>query len=162
MWFSRTLCLYMLLALTLSSCNGCENQGPQPTSQEGNGPTICSATHAGFDKFETPTELSINDLKVGEGVEAVEGMTAHVHYIGKLQNGVQFDGSCERGSFSFVIGAKRVIAGWDKGVLGMKVGGVRRLFIPSDMAYGSREIANVIPANSPLGFDVELISLDGE
>jgi FKBP-type peptidyl-prolyl cis-trans isomerase FkpA len=113
------------------------------------------------------TELIKKDTKVGTGEEAVVGKAVEVHYTGWLydpnapeKKGAKFDSSRDRGApFTFLLGAGRVIKGWDKGVAGMKVGGQRTLIIPPEMAYGSRGAGNVIPPNSTLIFDVELIGL---
>ena len=105
-------------------------------------------------------ELEITDIKVGEGDEAMPGATVEVHYVGTLLNGTKFDSSRDRGQgFSFPLGAGKVIKGWDEGVKGMKVGGMRKLVIPSDMAYGPRAMGDVIPANSALVFEVELLKV---
>jgi FKBP-type peptidyl-prolyl cis-trans isomerase FkpA len=113
------------------------------------------------------TELIKKDTKVGTGEEAAVGKAVEVHYTGWLYDpnaadnkGAKFDSSRDRGTpFSFLLGAGRVIKGWDKGVAGMKVGGQRTLIIPAEMAYGARGAGNVIPPNSALIFDVELIGL---
>lgn len=106
------------------------------------------------------TGLSIEDLVVGPGEVAELGDTVKVHYVGSLQDGTVFDSSREREhSFEFVLGAGQVIEGWDKGVLGMKVGGSRRLTIPSDMAYGDQGIPGVIPGGATLIFEVELLEV---
>jgi FKBP-type peptidyl-prolyl cis-trans isomerase FkpA len=113
------------------------------------------------------TELIKKDTKVGTGEEAAVGKAVEVHYTGWLYDpnatdnkGAKFDSSRDRGTpFSFLLGAGRVIKGWDKGVAGMKVGGQRTLIIPPEMAYGARGAGNVIPPNSALIFDVELIGL---
>ncbi|MBP6075663.1 MAG: FKBP-type peptidyl-prolyl cis-trans isomerase [Nitrosomonas sp.] len=107
------------------------------------------------------------DTVVGTGEEAEVGKTVNVHYTGWLydenapdKKGKKFDSSLDRNEhFSFMLGAGRVIKGWDQGVTGMKVGGKRTLIIPSSMAYGARGAGNVIPPNATLIFDVELISL---
>lgn len=120
--------------------------------------------------FADSGELQKIDVKVGNGEEAEIGKTVNVHYTGWLydenatdKKGKKFDSSHDRKeSFSFMLGAGRVIKGWDKGVLGMKVGGQRTLVIPPSMAYGSRGAGNVIPPNATLIFDVELISLKQE
>lgn len=104
------------------------------------------------------TELKIEDLVVGTGVEAKSGDTISVNYTGTLLNGTKFDSSYDRNQpFSFVLGAGQVIQGWDKGFAGMKVGGKRKLTIPSDMAYGSRGAGGLIGPNEPLLFEVELL-----
>ncbi len=108
----------------------------------------------------TPTGLKYVDQVVGTGEVAVSGKTASVHYTGWLENGKKFDSSVDRGQpFSFPLGAGRVIKGWDEGVQGMKVGGKRKLTIPSDLGYGSRGAGGVIPPNAKLIFDVELLGV---
>lgn len=107
----------------------------------------------------TLQELVIDDVRIGSGVGVKEGDTVVVHYIGTTQDGVRFDSSYERGEpYSFKVGAGRVIAGWEEGLIGMKEGGQRILVIPPDMAYGNRQVG-AIPPNSPLVFAVELIEI---
>lgn len=109
---------------------------------------------------ELPTALQIVDLKVGVGAEAVPGKEVVVHYVGTLEDGTKFDSSRDRGQpFVFGLGARQVIAGWDEGVKGMKVGGLRKLIIPSDMAYGDAGIPGVIPPKATLIFEVELLEV---
>ena len=104
--------------------------------------------------------LKTEDVKVGTGAEAVAGKTVTVHYVGTLTNGSKFDSSRDRGQgFTFPLGGGRVIEGWDKGVAGMKVGGVRKLTIPPEMGYGARGHPPVIPPNSTLVFEVELLDV---
>ena len=108
----------------------------------------------------TPSGLKYIDQEVGTGDVATAGKTASVHYTGWLENGKKFDSSVDRGQpFSFPLGAGRVIKGWDEGVQGMKVGGKRKLTIPSDLGYGSRGAGGVIPPNATLIFDVELLGV---
>jgi FKBP-type peptidyl-prolyl cis-trans isomerase len=108
----------------------------------------------------TPSGLKYVDQVVGTGDVAVTGKTVSVHYTGLLENGKKFDSSVDRGQpFSFPLGAGRVIKGWDEGVQGMKVGGKRKLTIPSDLGYGSRGAGGVIPPNATLIFDVELLGV---
>ena len=108
----------------------------------------------------TPSGLKYVDQVVGTGEVAVAGKMANVHYTGWLENGKKFDSSVDRGQpFSFPLGAGRVIKGWDEGVQGMKVGGKRKLTIPSDLGYGSRGAGGVIPPNATLIFDVELLGI---
>ena len=105
-------------------------------------------------------ELLIEDQTVGTGTEAVVGKTVDVHYTGWLTSGQKFDSSKDRGQpFSFPLGGGRVIQGWDKGVVGMKVGGKRKLTIPGDLAYGKRGFAGLIPPDATLVFEVELLSV---
>ena len=108
----------------------------------------------------TASGLKITELSVGDGAEASAGQTVVVHYRGTLENGKQFDASYDRVTpFSFPLGAGRVIKGWDEGVVGMKVGGKRKLVIPPDLAYGSRGAGGVIPPNATLTFEVELLDV---
>lgn len=112
------------------------------------------------EKNQDPNQLQIEDIKVGSGTEAKAGDTAVVHYTGTLENGVKFDSSLDRGEpFSFILGAGQVIRGWDEGVAGMKVGGKRKLIIPSDFGYGARGVPGVIPPNATLIFEVELLGI---
>ncbi len=104
--------------------------------------------------------LVIEDVKVGDGAEATDGKKVTVHYRGTLDNGKQFDASYDRGEpFSFNLGAGEVIQGWDQGVKGMKVGGKRNLTIPAALGYGARGAGGVIPPNSTLHFEVELLKV---
>ena len=113
------------------------------------------------------TELKKIDVKQGTGAEAVTGKPVIVHYTGWLydpskadQKGTKFDSSRDRNvPFGFIVGAGRVIKGWDEGVAGMRVGGQRTLIIPASMAYGERGAGGVIPPNATLIFDVELIEV---
>jgi FKBP-type peptidyl-prolyl cis-trans isomerase len=108
----------------------------------------------------TASGLKYVDQVIGTGEVAVAGKTTTVHYTGRLENGTKFDSSVDRGQpFSFPLGAGRVIKGWDEGVQGMKVGGKRKLTIPSDLGYGSRGAGGVIPPNATLIFDVELLGV---
>ena len=105
-------------------------------------------------------ELEIEDQIVGDGDEAVAGQTVEVHYTGWLTDGTKFDSSHDRDqTFSFKLGGGQVIAGWDQGVAGMKIGGARKLTIPPEMGYGERGAGGVIPPNATLIFKVELIGL---
>lgn len=112
-----------------------------------------------------PSGLTIQENKVGTGTEAVKGKSVSVHYTGWLseggKKGTKFDSSVDRGDpFNFPLGEGMVIAGWDEGVAGMKVGGKRTLLIPSKLGYGARGAGGVIPPNADLIFDVELLEVN--
>ena len=108
----------------------------------------------------TASGLQYEDIVVGTGASPQPGQTVSVHYTGTLTNGAKFDSSRDRGQpFQFTLGAKQVIAGWDEGVAGMKVGGKRTLIIPPELGYGARGAGGVIPPNATLMFDVELLQV---
>jgi len=133
--------LSALILLTLAACGG---GGDSATAPSGGGALVSE------------------DLVVGTGATAAVGDTVTVNYVGTLTNGTKFDSSYDAGKpFSFRIGAGTVIAGWEQGVPGMKVGGKRRLTIPPSLAYGSTA-RGPIPANSTLLFDVDLVSIAGK
>jgi FKBP-type peptidyl-prolyl cis-trans isomerase FkpA len=107
----------------------------------------------------TATGLVIEEVTVGTG-DAAAGQRVTVHYTGWLTDGTKFDSSKDRGDpFVFPLGAQRVIAGWDEGVQGMRVGGVRKLTIPPALGYGARGAGGVIPPNATLVFEVELLGV---
>jgi FKBP-type peptidyl-prolyl cis-trans isomerase FkpA len=108
----------------------------------------------------TASGLMYEDLTEGTGPAAKSGDTVEVHYTGWLTNGTKFDSSHDRKqTFTFKLGAGKVIQGWDEGVAGMKVGGKRKLTIPPALGYGARGAGNVIPANAELIFDVDLVKI---
>jgi len=105
-------------------------------------------------------DLIIEEITVGEGAEAQAGQTVSVHYTGWLTDGTKFDSSKDRNeAFDFPLGRGYVISGWDQGVVGMKVGGSRKLTIPPEMGYGARGAGGVIPPNATLVFEVELLAV---
>jgi FKBP-type peptidyl-prolyl cis-trans isomerase len=107
----------------------------------------------------TDSGLKFEDTTVGDGMVASKGQTVSVHYTGWLENGTKFDSSKDRDEpFEFKLGAGQVIRGWDEGVAGMKVGGVRRLTIPPQLGYGDRGAGGVIPPKATLIFEVELLA----
>lgn len=133
------------------------------------GAVVLTGCGGGGDTPSSPSTpgapFSQTDLRAGTGAEAVNGRTLSVNYTGWLyaptqpeQKGQQFDSSAGRGPFPFVLGAGRVIQGWERGVPGMRVGGLRRLVIPPELGYGSQG-APGIPPNSTLVFDVELLAV---
>ena len=102
--------------------------------------------------------VQINNIILGEGAEIKNHSKIQVHYTGKLQDGTKFDSSFDRGEpFSFQIGLRQVIEGWEIGLMGMKVGGKRTLVIPPELAYGERGAGDLIPPNATLTFDVEIV-----
>ena len=111
---------------------------------------------------DIPFDLGIEEIVVGDGDEAVTGSKVAVHYVGvAFSSGDEFDASWNRGdAFKFKLGAGNVIPGWDAGVIGMKVGGRRKLTIPSAMAYGARGAGGVIKPHEPLVFVVDLLAVD--
>lgn len=105
-------------------------------------------------------ELHIEDIHLGDGKAVVKGALITTQYHGQLEDGTVFDSSHERGKpFQCVIGTGRVIKGWDIGLMGMKVGGKRRLFVPAHLAYGERQIGKHIKPNSNLIFEIELLEV---
>lgn len=111
-----------------------------------------------------PNGLQYTDTRTGDGATATPGKKVSVHYTGWLSDngakGAKFDSSVDRGKpFEFTLGAHQVIAGWDEGVAGMKVGGTRTLTIPPELGYGARGAGGVIPPNATLIFDVELLGV---
>lgn len=108
----------------------------------------------------TGSGLVYEDLAIGDGAHARSGDEVLVHYTGWLQDGRKFDSSVDRGEpFSFPLGRGNVIAGWDEGVAGMKIGGKRKLTIPPELGYGAFGAGNVIPPNATLVFEVELLEI---
>lgn len=106
------------------------------------------------------TELKIEDIEVGTGPEVKSGDTVVIHYTGTFEDGEKFDSSVDRGiPFETKIGVGYVIAGWDKGVPGMKKGGKRKLFIPYTLGYGEEGAGNVIPPLADLIFEMELLDI---
>ena len=138
------------MAALLVMLSGCGQSGPSSSPNE-----------VKMDSYTTTASgLQYKDLEVGGGEAAAQGNTAVVHYTGWLLDGTKFDSSVDRGTpFEFVIGAGRVIRGWEEGVGSMNVGGKRELIIPPDLAYGDRGAGGVIPPGATLKFEVELLGL---
>lgn len=138
--------------LALSSAASCSKTVAEPSSDY--------KPAAGEPLPPPPAKLEITDEKVGEGKEAKTGDTVRVHYTGTLMNGKKFDSSRDRNDpFEFKLGAGSVIKGWDEGVVGMKVGGKRKLAIPPDLGYGASGKPPTIPPAAGLKFDVELVEI---
>jgi FKBP-type peptidyl-prolyl cis-trans isomerase len=176
----RTLLTLSLAALALAACSKLtEPPKPEPV-QTDNTPPPASAEPKNADRPgekpqgkladnikpapDTPPptneKVESKDVTVGKGAEAKAGDTVSVHYTGTLTDGKEFDSSKKHGQpFTFELGAGKVIKGWDQGVAGMKVGGKRKLTIPPSLAYGARGFPPVIPPNSTLNFDIELLEV---
>jgi peptidylprolyl isomerase len=168
---ARTLLAALLaaLCLALAACGSEDDNGaaaaaaPQETATQPEAAAPAEATKptVKLPTGKAPTKLETKDLKVGTGAAAKAGDTVTVQYVGVLRDGgKQFDASWDRGQpFSFPLGAGQVIAGWDQGVEGMKVGGRRLLDIPSALAYGEASPSPDIPPNSDLVFVVDLLQV---
>jgi peptidylprolyl isomerase len=163
-----------VLALALAGCGSDDNKSSSDSasaSTSGTQQSTAPANTNGQDLTKKPTiktpggkpptDLVVKDLVKGTGRTAVPGANATVDYVGVLyKNGKQFDASWDRGQpFTFNLGAGMVIPGWDRGVVGMKVGGRRELIIPADQAYGAQSPSPDIPANSALIFGIDLKNL---
>ncbi|HTS18178.1 MAG TPA: FKBP-type peptidyl-prolyl cis-trans isomerase [Verrucomicrobiae bacterium] len=139
---------------------GC-SQSEAPKQEQSSAQPAASASGSAAPPTAAVTELKIEDTKVGTGDEAVTGKNVTVHYTGWLTDGTKFDSSKDHGQpFTFQLGAGQVIKGWDQGVVGMKVGGVRRLTIPPSLGYGENGAGGVIPPNATLVFEVELLGVN--
>lgn len=152
---SLSLCLSVCLSLVtgLSSLPGCSNTVEEP-KDTGFKPASGTPLPPGPDK------LVVHDDAVGTGDEVKNGDAVKVHYTGTLMNGKEFDSSRGKGKpFEFKVGTGGVIKGWDQGVVGMKVGGKRRLEIPAELGYGESGQPPKIPGNAGLKFDIELIEI---
>ncbi|MBS1958407.1 MAG: FKBP-type peptidyl-prolyl cis-trans isomerase [Bdellovibrionales bacterium] len=140
-------------ALAFSACTKKDEAAKTESTQSTTAETATSKTTAAAAKVE------IQDVEPGKGAEAVNGKSITVHYTGTLKDGTKFDSSVDRNEpFTFTLGAGQVIKGWEQGILGMKVGGKRKLTIPPELAYGNNAVG-AIPANSTLIFDVKLIDV---
>jgi len=143
--------LLLLVAIAIPACAQKENRAGAEKKGE---PAAAANT------VKTPSGLAYVELVPGSGPSPVAGKQVKVHYTGWLENGTKFDSSVDRGEpFIFTIGAGQVIPGWDEGVMSMKVGGKRKLIIPSQLGYGSAGAGGVIPPNATLIFEVELLDV---
>jgi FKBP-type peptidyl-prolyl cis-trans isomerase len=144
----------LLLGLIVIAVAACSKRVDEPTSDFK--PAASTPLPPG------PTKLEIEDVVVGSGREAKSGDTVHVKYTGTLMNGKKFDSTEDHGGepMKVEIGKGGVIKGWDQGLPGMRVGGKRRLKIPSDLAYADKGQGDTIPPNAGLIFDIEMVSID--
>ncbi len=150
------LIVVLLLAagIIIPACSQKENKSAGESRQAGEPGAAPAAT------VKTPSGLSYVDIATGGGPSPTSGKPVKVHYTGWLENGTKFDSSVDRGEpFIFTIGAGQVIPGWDEGVMTMKVGGKRKLIIPSQLGYGAAGAGGVIPPNATLIFEVELLDV---
>lgn len=138
-------------------------KGADPICGEGdkwNGARCIHSETAEGSKATTATKLEIEDVVAGTGQEARPGDKVTVHYVGTLENGTKFDSSRDRGeAFEFKIGGGQIIKGFERGVVGMKPGGIRRVVIPPDLGYGRKGQPPVIPPNATLKFEIELLDV---
>lgn len=119
-----------------------------------------NSTKEKSEMITTETGLQYQDLTVGTGQEAKTGDTVTVHYVGTLEDGTKFDSSRDRNEpYQLTLGAGGVIDGWEEGLVGMRVGGLRKLVIPPALGYGDQAVGDVIPANATLVFEIELLSI---
>lgn len=147
---------FTLLFLSLSLLTACQSAAVESTSQPDTVTQETENTSLNPESMQLVTE----DITPGTGETAKAGDLVSVHYTGTLTDGTKFDSSKDRGTpFNFTLGAGQVIEGWDKGVAGMKVGGVRKLTIPSSMGYGNQGVPGVIPGGATLIFEVELLEI---
>jgi FKBP-type peptidyl-prolyl cis-trans isomerase len=146
--------LTLLVAVQVAALAGCSKTVEEPTSDFKPAP--------GAPVPPAPTSLETEDTAPGFGRAAATGDTVRVQYTGTLMNGTKFDSSYDHGGdpFKFTLGKGEVIKGWDQGVVGMKIGGKRRLRIPPELGYGAAGSPPTIPANAGLVFDVELVGID--
>jgi FKBP-type peptidyl-prolyl cis-trans isomerase len=123
-------------------------------------PTPATQDHAEIHEVVTPSGLKYTDLKIGQGDAAENGKVLEVHYSGWLANGgVKFDSSIDDRPFTFRLGTGDAIKGWDEGLLGMKVGGRRRLVIPPELGFGKQGVGSVVPPNAVLVYEFELLAV---
>jgi peptidylprolyl isomerase len=148
-------------ALMVAGCERApEADSAKPAAKADAGAAATAAPKPEGNVTETASGMKYTDEKVGTGASPQPGQVAVVHYTGWLENGTKFDSSRDRGQpFRFAIGRGQVIKGWDEGVATMKVGGVRKLTIPPALGYGAAGAGGVIPPNSTLIFEVELLDV---
>lgn len=157
----KALVLLALASSVVISLSACENKN-LPASNASNSTTTAGATDAAAGSSRNLNGIQIEDVRIGTGKEAKKGDNVSVNYVGTLaSDGTKFDSSYDRNEpITFKLGSGQVIQGWDQGIAGMKVGGKRTLIIPPDKAYGAEGYPPVIPPNSTLKFEVELVDVN--
>jgi peptidylprolyl isomerase len=146
--------LLLIVAIAIPACSQKEAKAPEKSA----GSQAQAPAQTGTEK--TASGLSYTDLVKGSGAAPVSGKSVTVHYTGWLEDGKKFDSSLDHGQpFTFRIGAGEVIPGWDEGVMSMRVGGKRKLFIPAQLGYGAAGAPGAIPPNANLIFEVELLDV---
>jgi peptidylprolyl isomerase len=159
----RKLSLLFILILTTALIVNCgSDKKPEETKVSSLEKEVESAKPIVVpeDAVETESGLKYVDLKIGEGDMPEKGQRVAAHYTGKLMDGTKFDSSYDRNEpIEFSCGMREMIPGFDEGIMSMKVGGKRTLYIPANLAYGERGIPNVIPPNSMIVFEVELVDI---
>ena len=149
------LCGLLLILSVVLAAQTSSHKAPPARVPNTNAPTKVTG-----DGVKTDSGLQYWDIKVGTGDEAKSGDKVKVHYTGWFTSGKKFDSSVDaRQPYSFTLGQGNVIKGWDEGVAGMKVGGKRQLRIPPELAYGEQGYKNIVPPNSTLIFDVQLLAV---
>jgi peptidylprolyl isomerase len=154
--------LLVISQTSSSSSTPTTNTPPAETSSSGGNSVLCASQPTALTgvKDSDVKELKLEDKLIGSGTEAIANKSIIMNYIGRLTDGTQFDTSCGKPSpFEFNLGQGQVIQGWDQGIVGMKVGGIRRLIIPASLGYGAAGAGGVIPPNAALVFDVELVAV---
>jgi len=145
----KTLPRCLVAALLLAAA------GPTAFAGQDKSPSV-----AGGKEVVTPSGLKYVDLKIGEGEEAAVGKIVQVHYVGWLRDGTRFDSSRDRDRpFTFRLGAGDAIKGWDEGLVGMRVGGRRKLVIPPELGFGKQGVGSVVPPNAVLFYEFELLEV---
>jgi peptidylprolyl isomerase len=147
--------IVLLLLIVAIAIPACSQKDAKSVSEK-----IAEPQQSAAGAVKNPSGLSYTDLVKGPGAAPVSGKSVTVHYTGWLEDGKKFDSSVDRGQpFVFRIGAGEVIPGWDEGVMSMRVGGKRKLFIPAQLGYGAAGAPGAIPPNANLIFEVELLDV---